>query len=241
MKISPFLLGVLLSALSCTEKARQKVDAARLLTDEEQLIQLAATVKPGEKWEVWNLMPPDSAIILADHTSHFTDRAKLTRLVLLQAEAGQSAGTAHNLFLLLSATSPMQLIWAAQTGDLDTAFTDLDGDGIMDVIEWDSMLWMGEYNRNWSIFDLRGGSRHQHYNAHSYSLLEMEGFPLDHLKKGDTVELIAEPELLNASNRSDSSVRVRTKTTVLRYNGGQDVEQIRSRAQVSRSVELVPL
>ncbi len=176
-----------------------------------------------ENEEIWNLHELDTTEFFVTD-DYFTNPKIKTRLVLIGGIAGLSAGTEDNMLLLFSCTDSLQVIFAAQWGDFTQSdIKDINGDGIKEIIYQSSMMWMGECNDSYSIFNFLDGKQNVLFFASSFSIL---GCGLENLseryKKGDTLETKSDCSLTEVNNK----YIVKNIQTIKVHNGGKTDEEI---------------
>ena len=176
-----------------------------------------------ENEEIWNLHELDTTEFFVTD-DYFTNPKTKTRLVLIGGIAGLSAGTEDNMLLLFSCADSLKVIFSAQWGDFaQSDIKDVNGDGIKEIIYQSSMMWMGECNDSYSIFNFLDGNQNVLFSANSFSIL---GCGLENLsdryKKGDTLEIKSDCSLTKVNNKYN----VKNIQTIKVHNGGRTDEEI---------------
>ncbi|HEY8893277.1 MAG TPA: hypothetical protein VIM79_00565 [Niastella sp.] len=202
-----------------------------MLTDKKPVYDIAKTViGKNESGNVWNLSEIDTTDYFTIE-DYFTNTTTKNRLVIIGGEAGMSAGSADHLLLLFSCTDTAKVIWYEQTGKITAAdITDVNGDGIKEIICNTGYVWMGECGDHYRIFNFINGNKNMIFSAQSSSLI---GCGRDDLaasfKKGDTLEHRYDCSL---QKRNDNTSVIRKIQTVKIYEGGETDEEIGKRVKV---------
>lgn len=117
---------------------------------------------------------------------HFTRKDEKQLLVSLPGSANGSSGNAQNMAMLLSCSDPTHAIWASQVGDLQVI--DLNGDGLMEIVESVNIVWMGACNDFYEIYTFRNGKKETMISRESLSRVNCGGeTDTPRFSKGDTV------------------------------------------------------
>lgn len=207
-----------------------KVDC-NVITDKLYIYNISNTIiDKDQNGRIWNLSEIDTADFFTTE-DHFINATTKNRLVIVGGEAGLSAGSANHLLLLFSCADSLRVVWYEQTGKVTAAdITDVNGDGIKEIISNTGGVWMGECFDHYSIYNFKEGNKNTLFSAQSTSLLGCGHDDMaEAFKKGDTLE-----------NRYDCSLqKLNDKTSVVRkiqtvkiYQGGETEEEINNRLKV---------
>ena len=166
---------------------------------------------------IWNLSSVDTAEMKI-FEDYFVSAAYKSKLIILQGEAGLSAGNANKLYLIISCQNDkIHLDWFGQEGELlYENFDDLDGDGIKEIIIEKSMMWMGRCEDHFKILNFQSGERNVLFASRSYSVIDCGGEDLQFFKKGDTLEIQIENKII----AQDKSFVVKQKRFIKIHNSG---------------------
>lgn len=202
-----------------------------MLTDKKLVYDIAKTViDKNESGNIWNLSEIDTTDYFTTE-DYFTNTTTKNRLVVIGGEAGMSAGSADHLLLLFSCTDTSKVIWYEQTGEVTQAdITDVNGDGIKEIVSNTDGVWMGECFDNYNIYSYKDGKRNTVFAARSFSLLGCGRDDLaESFKKGDTLE-----KTLNCSlqKQNDKASFIKQIQTVKIYQGGETEDEITNRLKV---------
>jgi hypothetical protein len=180
-------------------------------------------IKANDNPAIWNLSEIDAGETFSIE-DYFTNLKTKDRLVLMKGEAGLSAGSATYLLMLFRCSDKNRLIRAEQSGPITKKdIRDLNGDGIKEIISSSEMMWMGECNNSYSIFNFKGGRRNLLYSALSRSTIDC-GFPLTSSSAGDTLENQNENKLIGPDE--NKHYRVSRIRTIKISRGGKTEQQI---------------
>jgi hypothetical protein len=196
-----------------------------MLTNKKLVFDIAKTViDKNESGNIWNLSEIDTTDYFTIE-DYFTNTTTKNRLVVIGGEAGLSAGSANHLLLLFSCADTAKVIWYEQTGKVTPAdITDVNGDGIKEIIGNTGYVWMGECGDNYRIYNLKGGNKNILFSAQSSSLIGCGRDDLaESFKKGDTLERSYDCSLQKANDKSSI---IRQIQTVKIYQGGETEEEI---------------
>lgn len=202
-----------------------------MLTDKKRVYDIARTViDKNESGNIWNLSEIDTTDYFTIE-DYFTNTTTKNRLVIIGGEAGMSAGSADHLLLLFSCADTAKVIWYAQTGKITAAdITDVNGDGIKEIICNTGYVWMGECGDTYRIYNFKGGNKNIIFNAHSTSFIGCGRDDLaESFKKGDTLEHSYDCTL---QKQNDKTSVIRQIQTVKIYEGGTTDEEIEKRVKV---------
>lgn len=202
-----------------------------MLTDKKLVYEIAKTViDKNESGNIWNLSEIDTTDYFTTE-DYFTNTTTKNRLVVIGGEAGLSAGSTDHLLLLFSCTDTSKIIWYEQTGEVTPAdITDVNGDGIKEIVSNTGGVWMGECFDNYKIYNYKEGKRNTMFSARSFSLIGCGRDDLaESFKKGDTIE-----NTLNCSlqKQNDKIPFIKQVQTVKIYQGGETEEEITKRLKV---------
>lgn len=202
-----------------------------MLTDKKLVYDLAKTViEKNESGNIWNLSEIDTTNYFTTE-DYFTNTTTKNRLVVIGGEAGMSAGSANHLLLLFSCTDTSKVIWHEQTGEVTAAdITDVNGDGIKEIVSNTSGVWMGECFDNYNIYSYKEGKRNTVFSARSFSLLGCGRDDIaETFKQGDTIE-----KTLNCSLQkpNDKTSIIKQIQTVKIYQGGETEDEITKRLKI---------
>ena len=201
------------------------------LTDKKVIFEISKSIiEKKDNEQIWNISEIDTTDFFTTE-DYFTNPKTKNRLVLIGGNAGMSSGTADNLLILFSCSDSLNILWSGQVGDFyQTDILDLNGDGIKEIVCNSSMMWMGECNDNYNIFNFKDGRQNFVFTSHSTSVLDCG---LDNIGKlyklGDTLELNLDCSLIKLKDK-EFSVR-QIKTTKI-HNGGQTDEEIMKNLKV---------
>lgn len=219
-KVKYILLGyswILLALMKTPADSVIKPDKSRILERANELLE------DHGSYEIWNLSNVDTVGMWVAE-NHFTGLERETMLVWMPGSAGGSSGQLSNLLMLLDPQKNLEVIWAGQVGVIDSAnVCDLNGDGILELQEMASSIWMGECHDSYRIFNLTGGRYKEVYKYHGYSVLScgLEA-PWENRNYGDTVIKSYMTSLYPAGN----GWMIREIQVVGRYNGGNNLEDL---------------
>lgn len=202
-----------------------------MLTDKKRVYDLAKSViEKNESGNIWNLSEIDTTDYFTTE-DYFTNTTTKNRLVVIGGEAGMSAGSADHLLLLFSCTDTAKVIWYEQTGEVTpTDITDVNGDGIKEIISNTGSVWMGECFFNYKIYNLKDGKRNTVFAARSFSLLGCGRDDVaESLKKGDTIE---NTRTCTLYTHYDKPPFIKQVQTIKIYQGGETEEEITKRLKV---------
>lgn len=194
-------------------------------TDKKVIYKIAKSIiDKHDNEQIWNISEIDTSDFLTTE-DYFTNPKAKNRLVLIGGNAGLSSGTADNLLILFSCSDTLRILWSGQVGDFNQSdIIDINGDGVKEIVCNSSMMWMGECNDNYNIFNLKDGIQNFVFTSHSNSVLDCGRDNIGVLYKlGDTLELNLVCSLIKL-NHKEFSVR-QIKTTKI-HNGGQTDEEI---------------
>jgi len=195
------------------------------LTDKNVIYKIAKSIiDKHDNDQIWNLSEIDTTDFFTTE-DYFTNPKTKNRLVLTGGDAGMSSGTADNLLILFSCADTFKVIWSGQIGNFtQTDIADINGDGIKEIVCNASMMWMGECNDNYNIFNFKDGKQNFLFTAHSTSVLDCGRDNLGELfKQGDTLEQKFDCLL---EKLRDNKYKVRQIQTVKIYAGGQTDDEI---------------
>ena len=190
-----FILGFLAcnNNIDKTTRNEKSFDCSSL-SDKKAIFNIAnSIIDKNDNKEIWNLSKIDTSkfFILDDY---FTNPYKQNKLVLIEGEAGLSAGSANGLLILFSCSDSLDILWSGQVGNIEPSdIKDLNGDGIKEIVCTSETIWMGECIKNFDIFNFKNGTQNFLFTAKSYSVLDCGGLEeilADHFKQGDTLERI---------------------------------------------------
>lgn len=181
-------------------------------------------IEKKDNEQIWNISEIDTTDFFITE-DYFTNSKTKNRLVHIGCNAGLSSGTADNLLILLSCSDTLNILWSGQVGDFNqTNIIDLNGDGVKEIVCNSSMMWMGECNDNYNIFNFKDGKQNFIFTSHSTSVLDCGRNNLSELfKQGDTLEQKFDCSLLKLS---DKEYNVRQIQTTKIHNGGQTDDEI---------------
>jgi hypothetical protein len=188
---------------------------------------------------IWNLSEIDTTDVFTTE-DYFINATTKNRLVVIGGEAGLSAGSADHLLLMFSCTDSLRVVWYEQTGKVTPAdITDVNGDGIKEIVSNTGYVWMGECGDHYSIFNFKDGNKNILFSAQSISLLGCGHDDLaEPFKQGDTVENSFNCKL---QKQSDKTSAIRQIQTVKIYQGGKTDEEITKRLKIIIDTTEIPL
>ena len=210
------------------------------LSDKKVIYKIAASIiDKHDNKQIWNLSEIDTTGFFTTE-DYFTNSKSKNRLVLVGGNAGMSSGTADNLLIVFSCSDTFNIVWAGQVGDITQAdIADLDGDGIKEIVCNASMMWMGECDDSYTIFNFKDGKQHFIYTAHSTSFLDCGRDNLGKLfKPGDTLAHKFDCSLIK---NDDSTFNVRQIQTIKIHQGGQNDKEINAHLKVTVDTTDIPL
>jgi hypothetical protein len=202
-----------------------------IITDKLYIYNISKTIiDKNEGGRIWNLSEIDTTDFFTIE-DNFINAVTKNRLVVIGGKAGMSAGSADHLLLLFSCTNTLRIVWYGQTGKVTAAdITDVNGDGIKEIVCNTGGVWMGECFDHYSIYNFKDGNKNTVFSAQSTSLL---GFGRDDLaeafKQGDTLEKSYDCSL---QKLYDKTSFIRQIQTVKIYQGGETDEEITKRLKV---------
>ncbi len=203
------------------------------LADIDQIIPIAtSTINAHKNDNIWNLSTPVDTSRFFSIEDYFIDAKRKSRLVWLGFDAGMSAGSANNLLMLFNCADTPVLIWSAQVGLINKdEIKDLNQDGIKEIVCTRSMMWMGECNESYNIFNFKGGHQNILFAANSQSYIDCgnENYN-ERYKIGDTLENSSECLLMPPGK--SSSWQVKQIHTLKIHNGGKTDGLIMKRLRV---------
>ncbi len=166
---------------------------------------------------IWNLSSVDT-VDMKVYEDNFVSASYKSKLIILQGEAGLSAGNANKLYLILTCQNDeIHLDWFGQEGELrDENFRDLDGDGIKEIIIEKSMMWMGGCEDHFEILNFQSGERNVLLASRSYSLIDCGVESFQSFKKGDTLEI----QIQNTIIQDENYFVLELAREIKIYNGG---------------------
>ena len=192
------------------------------LDDIDQVIPIATSiVNAHNNDKIWNLSTPVDTSRFFSIEDYFIDTKNKGRLVWLGFEAGISAGSANNLLMLFNCADTPVCIWSAQVGLINKDdIKDLNNDGIKEIVCTSRMMWMGECNESYTIFNFKGGQHNILFTANSQSFIDCgnENYN-ERYKKGDTLE--NKRDCLLMSPGQDKHCQVKQTHTLKIHNGGK--------------------
>lgn len=196
-------------------------------------------LEAGGQQHIWNLSELDSShyFTLEDY---FVSPDRKDRLVWIEGQAGASSGSARNLLLLLRCTDSLQVIGAAQVGDVDQAnIKDLNGDGVKEIISESGYSWMGECGNSYQIINYKGGQRNELLHLQGMSILDCGADNLDsRASAGDTLETNIKVKLFQQENGRYAVQQVRT---VKIHQGGTNDADIKANLLVGVDSTVIPV
>lgn len=201
------------------------------LTNKQVIYNLAKEIiEKNESGGIWNLSDIDTTDFFTTEDYFINANTKNT-LISIGGEAGLSAGSANHLLILFSCTDTLGVVWYEQTGKVTAAdITDVNGDGIKELVCNTGYVWMGECGDNYRIVNFKDGRKNILFNAHSTSLLGCgRDDVFEFVKQGDTVENSYNCSL---QKLNDKSSVIRQIQTVKIYQGGETEEEITNRLKV---------
>ncbi len=213
-----------------TSKKEQQFDC-NSLTDKKVIFEIAKSIiEKKDNEQIWNISEIDTTDFFTTE-DYFTNSKTKNKLVLIGGNAGMSSGTADNLLILFSCSDTLNILWSGQVGDFNqTDIIDLNGDGVKEMVCNSSMMWMGECNDNYNIFNFKDGIQNFVFTSHSTTVLDCGRDNLGELYKlGDTLETNLGCSLIKLNDK-EFSVR-QIKTTKI-HNGGQTDEEIMKNLKV---------
>lgn len=222
-----------------TSKNEQQFDCNSFI-DKKVIFEIAKSIiEKKDNEQIWNLSEIDTTDFFTTE-DFFTNSKTKNRLVLIGGNAGLSSGTADNLLILFSCSDKLDIIWSGQVGDFNqTDIIDLNGDGIKEIICKSSMIWMGECNDNYNIFNFKEGKQNFVFTSHSTSVLDCGRDNIGELYKlGDTLEINLDCSLLKLN---DKEFNVRQIRTTKIHDGGQTDEEIMKKLKVSIDTTTIKL
>jgi hypothetical protein len=229
---------ITLFMVSCS--SNQEKTCHEVLREKKQLVSIAkSTIKKwradpdNSSYVIWNLEEVDTNRVTY-YEDHFTNPRTKNILVLMQGEAGLSAGTAHNLLMLFDCNAPApKVLWAGQAGEFAPAdVRDLNGDGIKEINIQSGMTWMGECNDLFDIINFKDNKRNFLYQAHSFSHLDCgsDNFSFSRYTVGDTLAKKIDSKILPGTN---GKFRIRQIVSTVLYDGSTTL-------QMKKDAELPP-
>lgn len=211
-----------------------------LLADKAFIYQVAKSIiDQHDSPYIWNLSDPDSSEFFSTE-DYFTNSKTKTRLVLIGGNAGMSAGSADNLLILFSCEDTFNILWSGQLGNITpTNIKDLNGDGIKEIICTSSMMYMGECNDSYSIFNFKDKEQNFLFQVHSRSIIDC-GFDnaIEIHEPGDTLEVNFDCALLNRNNQNFSVRQVRMIKT---HGGGKTYDEILKNIRVVSDTTIIKM
>jgi hypothetical protein len=225
------LFGLTLGLLACKYSGDKTVSNqvnqfdCNSLSDKKVIYSIAKSIiDKHDNEQIWNLYEIDTTDFLSIE-DYFTNTRSKNRLVLIGGRAGMSSGTADNLLILFSCSDTFHVVWAGQVGDFKQSdIKDLDGDGIKEIVCNSGMIWMGECDENYNIFNFKNGKQNLVYSAHSTSFIDCGKDNFDELfKLGDTLEHKFDCLLLKTKDNEYSVQQIQTSKI---HNGGHTDEEI---------------
>lgn len=203
---------------------RQQFDC-NSLTDKKVIYKIAKSIiDKHDNEQIWNLSEVDTADFFTTEDYLINPKTK-SRLVLIGGNAGMSSGTADNLLILFSCSDSINIVWSGQIGDFEPSdIKDLNGDGIKEIVCTSSMMWIGECNDSYNIFNFKDGKQNFIFTSHSTSVLDCGRYNLGELfKQGDTLEHKLDCSL---AKLHDKEFNVQQIQTIKIHNGGQTDDEI---------------
>ena len=239
------ILILILGLFACknfTDKARKQELQfdCNSLTDKKVIYKIAKSIiDKHDNDQIWNLSEVDTSDFFTTE-DFFTNSKTKNRLVLIGGNAGMSAGTADNLLILFSCSDTLNILWSGQIGDFNQSdIIDVNGDGVKEIVCNSSMMWMGECNDSYNIFNFKDGKQNFIFGVHSNSVIDCGYDNIAELyKQGDTLENMFDCSLLKLK---DKEYGVRQIHTIKIHNGGQTDEEMLKKIKVIMDTTIVKL
>lgn len=169
---------------------------------------------------------------------YFTNLRIKDNLVIFEGEAGVSAGNASNLLLLLACQDTLQIVYAAQVGEIDTLnLRDLNKDGLKEIIVTQGMAWQGECNETYSINTFANYQHHKLFSANSQSFLACGSENIDFTSIGDTLENWNNCSIMQQNDH----YFVKKIRTIKIHHGGKNYKEIEKQATVKVDTLLIEI
>jgi len=210
------------------------------LTDKKVIYKIAKSIiDKHDNDQIWNLSEIDTTDFFTTE-DYFTNPKSKNRLVLIGGNAGMSAGSADNLLILFSCSDTLNILWSGQIGDFNQSdIIDVNGDGVKEIVYNSSMMWMGECNDSYNIFNFKDGKQNFIYGAHSNSVIDCGYDNLAEIyKPGDTLENMFDCSLLKLNNKK---YEVRQIHTIKIHNGGLTDNEILKKIKVILDTTIIKL
>lgn len=245
MRYSALLSLLTLALVSCQTKPEKTCQ--EYLKDKKQLDSIAKSVieewranPDSSPYQIWNLGEADTSHVTY-YEDYFTNPKTKNTLVLMQGEAGLSAGSAHNLLMLFDCSAHRPgVLWAGQFDEFTpTNIRDLNGDGIKEISTRDFTTWMGECSETFAITNFKDNKRNTLYAAHSFSVFDCgsDDSSFTRYTLGDTLTKQVDAKILPLGN---GKFRIRQITTSTLFDGKGTVTQLYSGDKWARDTVSTP-
>lgn len=202
------------------------------LTDKKVIYKIAKSIiDKHDNDQIWNLSEVDTTADFFTTEDYFISSKTKNRLVIINGNAGMSSWTANNLLILFSCSDTLNIVWSGQIGDFKQSdIQDLNGDGVKEIVCNSSMMWMGECNDSYNIFNFKDSKQNFIFKAHSTSVIDC-GFDnlVELYKQGDTLENKSDCSLIKLNVKE---YKVRTVRTIKIHNGGRTDEEMVKKIKV---------
>lgn len=239
-----FIIIAITLKMSCNSNQNDEKGAkgfdCNLLTDKSFVYGIATSlIQNHDNDNIWNLNEIDTTDFFTIE-DFFTNSTTKSRLVLTGGVAGMSSGSADNLLLLFDCSDTSRVIWSGQMGDFtQDDIIDINNDGIKEIIGNSGMMWMGECNESYYIFNFKGGTKNYLFTANSRSVIDCGGDNVhDAYEIGDTLESIRNCSL---QKQNDGRYSVVQLLTFKIHNGGKNDAEILNGLRVVSDTTLIEL
>lgn len=225
------ILVFIVGLISCNNIANKKTTNEDVqfdcnsLTDKKIIYKIGKSIiDKHDNKQIGNLYEIDTTNFFTIE-DYFTNSKSKDRLILVGGMAGMSAGTADNLLLILSCSNKFEILWAGQVGDFtQTDINDLDGDTIKEIISNQSMMWMGECNDRYAVFNFKDYKHNVLFEAEARSVIDCGNEDLAKVyNQGDTLETNLDYLVMKISDRE---YEIRQIRAIKIHNGGQTNKKI---------------
>jgi hypothetical protein len=208
------------------------------LSDKGTILKIArALIKEQKNPHIWNLHEVDTTKFFTTE-DYFTTSKYKTRIVLLGGVAGGSAGTEQNLLMLIECKKKPEVIWYEQYGYISASqIKDLTGDGIVEIIERPSVMWMGQCIENFDVFNLKNSKPNYLFSAQSKMICGLDSIGRLY-NFGDTLSVECICTIIPTDSGRNKVQQIRT---IKIHNGGVTDDEIMQQCKTTSDTSLTDL
>ena len=164
---------------------------------------------------------------------------KKSKMVFFGCDAGLSSGNLNKLLMVFDRENEKaELIWSGQHALFSKKnINDLNGDGIMEIVNVSSVAWMSSEMELFEIINFKNGKRNKIYSTLSNT--QRDYFEEDWYFLGDTIACTYKNMILDSDK--DGMFRIKQTKIIKLFNGGKTREEAFKKCKTDVSTEIVEI